>query len=266
MKRDPLAWAALAAAIVVTASAEYQLARACGFGVWVAAGVPAALDIYAVRALRARRDVLAVVVAMIAVNAASHLVSAGLVPVNVPLVVAVSGIAPLVMWRVHALREEVAEALPEPGAEPRAELHRVPPVPPQPEQAPAVPMLGDFVPLLPLPPGFARTASGTTKTATGTAPDQQRTPAGAAPGRRPEPAAEPPEPPSGTSGTSAGTGAADIESADSANTAFRAHVDRARAWLAADPELTGTAIGERLGKSDGYGRRVRRVALAGGAR
>ncbi|MCZ9346289.1 hypothetical protein NGM37_52130, partial [Streptomyces sp. TRM76130] len=59
MKRDPLAWAALAAALAVTASAEYALARAAGFGEWTAAALPAALDIYAVRALRARRDVAA---------------------------------------------------------------------------------------------------------------------------------------------------------------------------------------------------------------
>ncbi|TVZ96494.1 hypothetical protein [Streptomyces sp. BK340] len=104
--RDPLAWAALTAALAVTASAEYELARACGFGPWVAAGVPAALDIYAVRALRVHRDVLAVVFAMIAVNAASHLVSAQLLPVSVSLVVAISAIAPLVLWRVHALRAQ----------------------------------------------------------------------------------------------------------------------------------------------------------------
>lgn len=108
MKKDPLAWLALAAALTVTASAEYALARACGFGPWVAAGVPAALDIYAVRALRVHRDVLAVVVAMIAVNAASHLVSAQLLPVSWPLVVAVSAIAPLVLWRVHALRAQLS--------------------------------------------------------------------------------------------------------------------------------------------------------------
>lgn len=114
--RDPLAWAALAAALAVTASAEYALARACGFGPWVAAGVPAALDIYAVRALRVHRDVLAVVAAMIAVNAASHLVTAQLLPISVPLVVAVSAIAPLVLWRVHALRDArpTAPAQPQP--------------------------------------------------------------------------------------------------------------------------------------------------------
>ncbi|WP_432008904.1 DUF2637 domain-containing protein [Streptomyces bacillaris] len=109
MKKDPLVWGALAAVLVVLASAEYDLARACGFGKYVAAGVPAALDIYAVRALRAKRDVLIVVVALVAVNAASHLVSAGLLPVDWPLVVAVSAIAPLVLWRVHRLSEPAAE-------------------------------------------------------------------------------------------------------------------------------------------------------------
>ncbi|WP_406355021.1 hypothetical protein OHB56_21125 [Streptomyces sp. NBC_01635] len=112
MKRDPLLWAALAAVLVVLASAEYELAVACGFGTYVAAGVPAALDVYALAALRARRDVLAVVLTLIAVNAASHLVEVGLLPVSVPLVVAVSAVAPLVLWRVHRL-SEVRPAAPE---------------------------------------------------------------------------------------------------------------------------------------------------------
>ncbi|MET9362184.1 hypothetical protein ABZX93_14840 [Streptomyces sp. NPDC006632] len=120
MKRDPLEALSLAAVIVVTASAEYELARVCGFGQYVAAAVPGALDIYAVKALRARRDVAAVVVALIVVNALSHLVSAGLLPVSVPLVVAVSAIAPLVMWRVHALRatEPVPDLADTPGYTP----------------------------------------------------------------------------------------------------------------------------------------------------
>lgn len=105
--RDYLAWAALAAALVVTASAEYALARAAGLDKWTAAALPAALDIYAVRALRARRDVAAAVAAMIATNAAAHLVSAGLLPVAWPLVVGVSVIAPLVLWRVHRLADYV---------------------------------------------------------------------------------------------------------------------------------------------------------------
>ncbi|MDQ0831927.1 hypothetical protein QF032_003771 [Streptomyces achromogenes] len=103
MKNDLLKWGALAAALVATASAEYELARAVGFNEWVAAAVPAALDLYTVRALRAHREVLAAVAAMIGVNAASHLVTTGLLPVNVWLVVAVAAIAPLVLWRVHSL-------------------------------------------------------------------------------------------------------------------------------------------------------------------
>ncbi|MER5507186.1 hypothetical protein ABT052_17875 [Streptomyces sp. NPDC002766] len=140
MNNDFLKWAALAAALVATASAEYELARAVGFNGWVAAAVPGALDIYTVRAMRAHKDVLAAVVAMIGVNAASHLVTAGLLPVNVPLVVAVAAIAPLVLWRVHALRvdEGVGTAdIPEP-AEYVAE--------PEPEPVPAVPELVREIP------------------------------------------------------------------------------------------------------------------------
>ncbi|MEV7983352.1 hypothetical protein [Streptomyces sp. NPDC086519] len=141
MKNDVLKWAALAAALVATASAEYELARQVGFNQWVAGAVPGALDIYTVRAMRAHKDVLAAVVAMIGVNAASHLVTAGLLPVNVPLVVAVSAIAPLVLWRVHALRIEdavdpqiVRVNLPE-----TAEGHEVVRTPVEPEPYPALP-------------------------------------------------------------------------------------------------------------------------------
>ncbi|MFI8483851.1 hypothetical protein [Streptomyces rubrogriseus] len=105
MKLDYLKTGALLAALVATASAEYELARAVGFNQWVAAAVPGALDIYTVRAMRAHRDVLAAVAAMIGVNAASHLVTAGLLPVDWPLVVAVAAIAPLVLWRVHRLAD-----------------------------------------------------------------------------------------------------------------------------------------------------------------
>ncbi|WP_210587155.1 hypothetical protein [Streptomyces sp. GESEQ-35] len=100
-----------------------------GFSPVVAAGVPAALDIYAVRALRVHRDVLAVVLAMIAVNAASHLVTAGLLPVSVPLVVAVSAIAPLVLWRVHALRDDVEVTTPTPRSTPAQVVTEVTAVP-----------------------------------------------------------------------------------------------------------------------------------------
>lgn len=121
-RRDFLAWGALAAALVGTASAEYALARAAGFGEWTAACVPAALDLYAVRAMRAGRDVWAAVAAMVVTNALSHLVSARLITVEPWLVVAVSAIAPLVLWRVHRLAEHVPApsetAVPAPAAVP----------------------------------------------------------------------------------------------------------------------------------------------------
>jgi hypothetical protein len=100
---DWLKWVAAAFALVATASAEYELARAIGMNQWIAAAVPGALDAYAVRALRAHREVLTAVVAMVGVNAASHLVSAGVLGVDWIMITAVSAIAPLVLWRVHAL-------------------------------------------------------------------------------------------------------------------------------------------------------------------
>jgi hypothetical protein len=89
--------------------------------------------------------VLAAVAAMIGVNAASHLVTAGLLPVNVPLVVAVSAIAPLVLWRVHRLADE-----PEAPAEPNlVDVARDVPVPTV-ERVPDVyPVLETAVPAVP---------------------------------------------------------------------------------------------------------------------
>jgi hypothetical protein len=101
--KDYLKWLAAGCALVATASAEYAIARACHFPEWVAWTVPGALDAYVLRALRAHREVLTAVLAMVGVNAASHLVTAGVLRVEWPLITAVSAIAPLVLWRVHAL-------------------------------------------------------------------------------------------------------------------------------------------------------------------
>jgi hypothetical protein len=57
-----------------------------------------------------------------------------------------------------------------------------------------------------------------------------------------------------------GTGAADIVSEDSSNTTFAKRVDTVRNWLQAEPDLTGTEIGTKLGVSAGYGRRLLRRA------
>ncbi|WP_199314950.1 hypothetical protein [Streptomyces cadmiisoli] len=122
--KDLLGALALLAALIATASAEYQLARAVGFGEFTAGCVPAALDVYALKAFSARRDVPAVVVALIATNALAHLVSSGLLPVGVPLVVAVSAIAPLVLWRVKALGGPLTPQQPAPVAvEPECAAH-----------------------------------------------------------------------------------------------------------------------------------------------
>jgi hypothetical protein len=137
--QDWLAWAALTAALSVTASAEYGLARDCGFGAYVAAGVPAALDIYAVRAFRAHRDVAAAVGAMIVVNTLAHLVDARRLAVSVPLVVLVSVLAPLVVWRVHRIGT-TPPAKGEPVGQPTAPL---PPVG-VPGPAPTGRVPGDF--------------------------------------------------------------------------------------------------------------------------
>ncbi|WP_432104884.1 hypothetical protein [Streptomyces sp. bgisy091] len=266
MKRDYLLWGALGAVLVVLASAEYELARACGFGEVVAAGVPAALDIYAVRALRAKRDVLVVVVALIAVNSASHLLASGVLTVTPWLIVAVSSIAPLVLWRVHQLGdkqplEDVPAAAPEPifdvpePAEPVAVPVTVERVPEPVDAVPVGPVLGPWTPLPEL-------GTGTTGTSTGTDPELdlsrhwEEALMVAAPS--PEPAElhlVPVVPPPGS-------GAADLETADSGNTTFDRQVADVRNWLREEPELTGTAIGTRLGTSDAYGRRVRRAALA----
>lgn len=261
MKSDLLLWAALAAVLVVLASAEYQLAVACGFGTYVAAGVPAALDVYALAALRARRDVLVVVAALIAVNAASHLVEVGLLPVSVPLVVAVSAVAPLVLWRVHRLSEQRTEpvaAVAEPAelpAEPitieRASVGSPPTAEPV-DAPPAAPVLGPWTPV-------AELAGGTSGTGRDLLANHFRDAAkviGGTPAE-PSPASVPPTVPP------TGTGAADIETVDSSNTTFEARVDRVREWLTAEPELTGTEIGTRLDVSDGYGRRLLRAARGG---
>jgi hypothetical protein len=100
---DWLKWTAAGCALIATAMAEHRLAVRIGMNEWVAACVPGALDAYVLRALRAHREVFPSVLAMVGVNAASHLVHAGHVPIDWPLITAVSAVAPLVLWRVHAL-------------------------------------------------------------------------------------------------------------------------------------------------------------------
>ncbi|WP_372349603.1 hypothetical protein [Streptomyces sp. KL116D] len=76
--------------------------------------------------MRAGREIFPPVLLMVATNAAAHLLKGGMLTVAPWLVVLVSAIAPVVLWRVHALhRHEVAvpepqpvEYEPEPAVEP----------------------------------------------------------------------------------------------------------------------------------------------------
>lgn len=119
--RDWLGAAATLFALAVTFNAEYEIAIAVHIHPLVAYAVPGALDVYVLRALQVKRDVFLTVLAMVAVNAASHLVTAGVLRVSPALIVAVSAIAPLVLWRAHVLRHAVSTA---------------PAVPPVPEHVP----------------------------------------------------------------------------------------------------------------------------------
>ncbi|MGW2228171.1 hypothetical protein [Streptomyces formicae] len=140
MKTEPdvLGWLAMLACIVVTAHGEWSLAVACGYVTTVAAGLPIAIDAYAIRAMRAGKEILPPVLLMVATNAAAHLVHGGMLRVTPWLIVLVSAIAPVVLWRVHALRraEDVHTA-----ERPAEYAERVPVpvgVPPVPEAYPAI--------------------------------------------------------------------------------------------------------------------------------
>jgi len=123
---DTILWGALGCALVGTAHSEWSLAVSVGAHPWIAAAVPGALDLYVIRALQVRRDVFLSVLAMVAANVAWYLVHSGDLPVDWPLRSAVGAVAPLVVWRVHALKytrtrqellwglEAGAESAPEP--------------------------------------------------------------------------------------------------------------------------------------------------------
>ncbi|WP_406467074.1 hypothetical protein [Streptomyces sp. NBC_01594] len=118
-----LTWVALVAAVVLTASGEYNLARLVGFGPVVAAMLPAAIDIYAVAAVRQEKDQAPAIGLMFMANAVYHLAERKIIGLDggVPawwLVIIVSGIGPYVVWRVHALmhHDENGSVQEEPGS------------------------------------------------------------------------------------------------------------------------------------------------------
>ncbi|MEW1914183.1 hypothetical protein AB0442_38175 [Kitasatospora sp. NPDC085895] len=137
-RMDFLAWLAMGAAVVVSAHGEWVLAVQCGFHPLVAAGLPLALDTYAIRALRAGREVFLPVLGMIATNAAAHLLGAKVLHPGWQLIVLVSAIAPLVLWRVHVLHAADTTTTNQPAAAPVAPVERSA-VAPVPAAAPAEP-------------------------------------------------------------------------------------------------------------------------------
>lgn len=103
-RNDVILWGALGCALVSTAHAEYTLATAAHFNEYVALAVPGALDLYVIRALQQRRDVLVAVLAMVAANVASHLIAGGVLAVTWHVIAAVGAVAPLIVWRVYSLK------------------------------------------------------------------------------------------------------------------------------------------------------------------
>ncbi|WP_458085741.1 hypothetical protein [Streptomyces malaysiensis] len=106
----------LVAALSGTAYAEWTLAVRLDWNVVVALTVPAALDLYVIDATMRDRDVAVAVIAMISVSAASYTYAHDFDPVTTPLRIAVSAIAPLILWRLHVkprTRKEILWDLPE---------------------------------------------------------------------------------------------------------------------------------------------------------
>ena len=103
-RNDWILWAQAGCALVATAHAEYVLATSVNLHWIVAGAVPGALDLYVIRALQKRKDVLPAVLVMVAANVASILVQAGVIPLHWGLYSAVGALAPLLLWRGHVLR------------------------------------------------------------------------------------------------------------------------------------------------------------------
>ncbi|MFG2837045.1 DUF2637 domain-containing protein [Streptomyces zaomyceticus] len=243
--------------------AEVALSHGLGQATGRAWAWPATLDLFIVAGellmLRAalRRQVDGWAIALTAVGSVGSIVLnvAGVTgtrdPGSVPLldyvVAAVPPTAALLAF--GALMRQIHQALaavedrPEPAPEPTPAEVVPGPLP----LVPTLPVLGPWKPLAELPAAPTGTGFDLRIDHSMDTHEVITEQSGAAP--------VPPVPP-------AGSGADDIESEDTSNTTFNRQVADARNWLATEPELTGTAIGQRLGKSDTYGRRVRRAALA----
>ncbi|MER5887271.1 hypothetical protein ABT160_25905 [Streptomyces sp. NPDC001941] len=102
-------WAALCAAVGLTASGEFELARLVGWPNLVAPLLPVTIDVWAVTAFHRGRDVKAALAVMIGTNTVYHLAERGMFGVDGAgrpawwLIILTASIAPIVVWRVHQL-------------------------------------------------------------------------------------------------------------------------------------------------------------------
>ncbi|MFD9221482.1 helix-turn-helix domain-containing protein [Streptomyces sp. NPDC060064] len=100
--------ASLAAGVAFTATAEYELARRMGAAKPIAVMLPVVIDCYVMAALRWFRafDIALSLALMGAAQVAAHALDAGVLEVDLRMVVVVSLLAPIAIWRTHALARD----------------------------------------------------------------------------------------------------------------------------------------------------------------
>ncbi|MFJ2631079.1 hypothetical protein ACIO6U_03820 [Streptomyces sp. NPDC087422] len=207
----------LLAGVAFTATAEYRLARALGATEAIAGMLPVAVDAYVVAALQyfKRADIALSLLLMSAAQVAAHLLDAGVMAVNVPMVVIVSLLVPVAIWRTHALARRA------PVAQPAAV---------EPEPRPVLTGRITALHVLPVPRPVPHDAI-----------DKAWKP-------RALPPSEPPPAP-----------APELTAAEWIAARHKVRPGQLRTIadaLILAPDLSGKAVGDRLGTSDRYGRRV----------
>lgn len=219
---DPLVAISLVAGVGFTATAEYDLARTIGAAVPVAVLLPLALDVYVVAAIRRARG-RDIALALVLMGTAQ--VAAHMLAARVVAVSVplVAAVSLLVPLSIWRVH-----ALAVPARKRQAKTSTAP-----------VPVPAADIEQVPVPEAVPVRPELTAVPETSTAPVPVRR-TSRVPVRR----------------TAKKTGTAKASTAS-----FEQHVRTATGWLQADPELSGTAIGNRLGTGDSYGRRVRRAAL-----
>ena len=135
---------ALGATILLTASGEYELATLAGWHPGLAWGLPLAIDVYVIQAMRRHRDVFLALTLMVVANAVFHLADAGLFGMRSDdepewwLIASVAAIAPWVMLRIHAITAP-PRAKKRRQQEPETERQEAPVPPPEPPTAEPAP-------------------------------------------------------------------------------------------------------------------------------